>query len=96
MGLSFSVPQGVKFPSILKNVLEEVKNNIGCKVLPHGNLEKWDVQFQGALLLNFVLTGRIYEDNANAHANIGYEQFTNVVIKTIIEKKEGVVFLMWE
>ncbi|RHN61540.1 putative uracil-DNA glycosylase [Medicago truncatula] len=93
MGLSFSVPRGVQFPSTLKNVLKEVKNDLDCKVLRHGNLEKWALQ--GVLLLNAVLTGRINENNANAHANIGWEQFTDAVIKTISEKKEGLVFLLW-
>jgi len=46
MGLSFAVPQarGVKFPSILKNLLKEVKKDIGCKLPSHGNLEKWALQ----------------------------------------------------
>jgi len=44
MGLSFSAPKGVKFPSILKNVLKEVKDDNGCKILRHGNLEKWAMQ----------------------------------------------------
>ncbi|RHN61542.1 putative uracil-DNA glycosylase [Medicago truncatula] len=93
MGLSYSVPEGVKVPSILKNVFKELKKDIGCSIPSHGNLEKWALQ--GVLLLNAVLTGRKNEDNLNSHANIGWEQFTDVVIKTISEKKEGVVFLMW-
>jgi len=44
MGLSYSVPEGVKVPSILKNVFKELKKDIGCSVPSHGNLEKWALQ----------------------------------------------------
>ena len=44
MGLSFSVPEGVKVPSSLVNIFKELKEDLGCSVPPHGNLEKWAVQ----------------------------------------------------
>ncbi|KAK2381439.1 uracil-DNA glycosylase [Trifolium repens] len=91
MGLSFSVPEGVKVPSSLVNIFKELKQDLGCSVPSHGNLEKWAVQ--GVLLLNAVLTVRKHQ--ANSHAKKGWEQFTDAVIKTISQKKEGVVFLLW-
>ncbi|KAI4357011.1 hypothetical protein L6164_000990 [Bauhinia variegata] len=91
MGLSFSVPNGVKVPSSLVNIFKELKQDLGCSVPSHGNLEKWAVQ--GILLLNAVLTVRKHQ--ANSHAKKGWEQFTDAVIKTISQKKEGVVFLLW-
>ncbi|KAF4348605.1 hypothetical protein G4B88_024083, partial [Cannabis sativa] len=91
MGLSFSVPEGVKIPSSLLNIFKELKQDLGCSVPSHGNLEKWAVQ--GVLLLNAVLTVRNHQ--ANSHAKKGWEQFTDAVIKTISQKKEGVVFLLW-
>ncbi|KAH9658845.1 Uracil-DNA glycosylase [Citrus sinensis] len=56
MGLSFSVPEGVKIPSSLANIFKEIHQDVGCRLPSHGNLEKWAVQ--GVLLLNTVLTGR--------------------------------------
>ncbi|TKY67710.1 Uracil-DNA glycosylase [Spatholobus suberectus] len=91
MGLSFSVPEGVKIPSSLVNLFKELHQDLGCSIPPHGNLQKWAVQ--GVLLLNAVLTVRKHQ--ANSHAKKGWEQFTDAVIKTISQKKEGVVFLLW-
>ncbi|KAJ6899901.1 hypothetical protein NC652_026142 [Populus alba x Populus x berolinensis] len=91
MGLSFSVPQGVKAPSSLVNIFKELKQDLGCTIPSHGNLEKWSIQ--GVLLLNTVLTVRNHQ--ANSHSKKGWEHFTDAVIKTISQKKEGVVFLLW-
>ncbi|GMH07084.1 hypothetical protein Nepgr_008924 [Nepenthes gracilis] len=91
MGLAFSVPEGVKIPSSLVNIFKELQQDLGCSIPSHGNLEKWAVQ--GVLLLNTVLTVRSH--NANSHAKKGWEQFTDAVIRTISEKKRGVVFLLW-
>lgn len=91
MGLSFSVPEGVKIPSSLANIFKEIHQDVGCRLPSHGNLEKWAVQ--GVLLLNTVLTVRRHQ--ANSHAKKGWEQFTDAVIKAISDKKEGVVFLLW-
>ncbi|KAL6565761.1 hypothetical protein OROHE_004816 [Orobanche hederae] len=91
MGLSFSVPGGVKLPSSLVNIFKELHQDVGCSIPSHGNLERWAVQ--GVLLLNAVLTVRNHQ--ANSHAKKGWEQFTDAVIKTISEKKRGVVFLLW-
>lgn len=44
MGLSFSVPEGVKVPSSLVNIFKELKQDVGCSIPSHGNLEKWAVQ----------------------------------------------------
>ncbi|XP_039059920.1 uracil-DNA glycosylase, mitochondrial-like [Hibiscus syriacus] len=92
MGLSFSVPEGVKIPSSLVNIFKELKQDLGCSIPSHGNPEKWAVQ--GVLLLNTVLPVRKHQ--ANSHAKKGWEVFTDAVIKTISQKKEGVVFLLWE
>ncbi|CAL0329323.1 unnamed protein product [Lupinus luteus] len=107
MGLSFSVPEGVKVPSSLANIFKELRKDLGCSIPPHGNLQKWAVQ--GVLLLNAVLTvvlnwyhatsfsflNSVRKHEANSHAKKGWEQFTDTVIKTISQKKEGVVFLLW-
>lgn len=91
MGLSFSVPNGVKVPSSLANIYKEIKQDLDCSTPSNGNLEKWAVQ--GVLLLNAVLTVR--KSQANCHAGKGWEQFTDAVIRAISQKKTGVVFILW-
>ncbi|XP_010935478.1 uracil-DNA glycosylase, mitochondrial isoform X2 [Elaeis guineensis] len=91
MGLAFSVPEGIKMPSSLVNIFKELQDDVGCSVPSNGNLERWAVQ--GVLLLNTVLTVRNHQ--ANSHAKKGWEPFTDAVIRTISQKKSGVVFLLW-
>ncbi|CAN8258863.1 unnamed protein product [Cochlearia groenlandica] len=91
MGLSFSVPEGVKLPSSLLNVFKELHKDVGCSIPRQGDLNKWAVQ--GVLLLNAVLTVR--SKQPNSHAKKGWEQFTDAVIQSISQQREGVVFLLW-
>ncbi|XP_068646142.1 uracil-DNA glycosylase, mitochondrial [Aristolochia californica] len=91
MGLSFSVPEGVKIPSSLLNIFKEIQKDVGCSIPSHGNLERWAVQ--GVLLLNTVLTVRHHQPNS--HTKKGWEMFTDATIRTISQKKTGVVFLLW-
>lgn len=44
MGLSFSVPEGIKIPSSLVNIFKELREDVGCKIPSHGNLERWAIQ----------------------------------------------------
>ena len=90
-GLSFSVPDGVPPPPSLVNIFKEINNDLGIPVPKKGNLEKW--ANQGVLLLNATLT--VQANTAGSHQGKGWEKFTDAVIKTISEKKKGVVFLLW-
>jgi uracil-DNA glycosylase len=90
-GLCFSVPQGIKPPPSLVNIFKEINADLGIPIPKHGNLESWAKQ--GVLLLNATLTVRANE--AGSHQGKGWEIFTDSVIKTISDKKEGVVFLLW-
>lgn len=91
MGLSFSVPDGVKPPPSLVNIYKELHNDIGMHIPSTGNLTKWAKQ--GVFLLNAILTVRANEPAS--HAKIGWMDFTDAVIKKISSEKEGVVFLLW-
>lgn len=92
MGLSFSVPKGVRIPASLRNVFKELESDIeGFNIPNHGDLSKWAEQ--GVLLLNASLT--VEHRSAGSHAKIGWQRFTDAVIKTISEQREGVVFLLW-
>lgn len=90
-GLSFSVPNEVKTPPSLVNIFKEIDRDLGIKNYGNGNLTKWAKQ--GVLLLNSTLTVR--KDEAGSHQNKGWEEFTDKVISTISELKEGVIFLLW-
>ncbi|WP_118193108.1 uracil-DNA glycosylase [Albibacterium indicum] len=91
-GLAFSVQKQVEIPPSLRNIYLAIKNDYPDFTIPsHGNLSYWAEQ--GVLLLNTVLTVR--EGLAGSHHGNGWEQFTDCVIKTISEKKENVIFLLW-
>lgn len=90
-GLSFSVPENVPMPPSLKNIYKEIVDDVGGTMPTHGNLEHWAKQ--GVLLLNATLTVRAR--TAGSHQNKGWEQFTDAVIRTISDKKENVVFILW-
>lgn len=91
MGLCFSVPRGVKTPPSLVNIYKEIKNSLGIAPPPHGDLSDWAKQ--GVLLLNAMLT--VEAKKPASHQKIGWQTFTDAVIRTISEQKEGVVFLLW-
>ncbi len=90
-GLSFSVPDSVSIPPSLKNIYKELKSDIGKEIPNHGNLEDWAKQ--GVLLLNSSLT--VEEQKPGSHLGLGWEIFTDSVIKTISDEKTHVVFLLW-
>lgn len=91
MGLSFSVPDGVKIPPSLVNIYKELNKDIGMPIPITGNLTKWAQQ--GVLLLNAVLTVRANEPAS--HSKIGWMDFTNDVIEIISQQKTNVVFILW-
>lgn len=90
-GLSFSVPDGIKFPPSLVNIFKELYTDLGIEPPGSGCLNRWAAQ--GVFLLNAVLTVRAGE--AASHSKIGWTEFTDAVIKKISDKKSGVVFLLW-
>ena len=90
MGLSFSVRKGVRTPPSLRNIFKELNDDLGI-VRDNTDLSDWAKQ--GVFLLNTVLT--VEKDKANSHKDIGWEIFTDYVIKQINDKLENVVFILW-
>ena len=90
-GLCFSVQDGIPHPPSLINIFKEIETDLGKPYPQSGNLEHW--ADQGVLLLNATLTVRAHM--AGSHQRKGWEAFTDSVIKTISDQKEGVVFLLW-
>ncbi len=90
-GLSFSVNDGIIFPPSLKNIFQEIKNNLGVAPLPSGDLSRWAAQ--GVLMLNSVLT--VLAGKPASHAGIGWESFTDAVIQTLNIKRTHIVYMLW-
>ena len=91
MGLCFSVPQGVPAPPSLKNIFKEIESDLGVRMSGSPDLTPW--ARQGVLLLNAVLTVRAGEPTS--HSGLGWQTFTDAVIRTVSERRDGVVFLLW-
>ncbi|HLP93942.1 MAG TPA: uracil-DNA glycosylase [Saprospiraceae bacterium] len=91
MGLCFSVPRGIKTPPSLINIYKEIKNSLGIDPPAHGDLSSWTEQ--GVLLLNAMLT--VEARKPASHQKIGWQTFTDAVIRTVSEQKNGVVFMLW-
>ena len=90
-GLSFSVPHGVPAPPSLKNIYKEIETDLGVTIRKDGSLEGWAKQ--GVFLLNAILT--VEAGRAASHAGFGWATFTDAVIRTLSERREGLVFLLW-
>jgi uracil-DNA glycosylase len=91
-GLSFSVQDGIKPPPSLKNIYKELEGDLDYFKKPeHGNLTSWAKQ--GVLLLNATLT--VKASTPGSHQKKGWENFTDVVIKTLSDKKENLIFILW-
>lgn len=90
-GLAFSVRKGIQLPPSLRNIYKEIENEFGCKMSDSGDLTNWAKQ--GVLLLNATLT--VEQAKAGSHQGKGWEIFTDKIIKTVNEKCDGVVFMLW-
>ena len=90
-GLSFSVQKGIKLPPSLRNIYKELYNDLGIIPSKDGDLTKWAKE--GVLLLNASLT--VKKDMPNSHAKIGWEPFTNYVIRKLNSSEKPIVFILW-
>lgn len=97
-GLSFSVKPGVRLPPSLRNIFQEIQDDLGTSVTPprqfpvnRGCLNGWAKQ--GVLLLNSVLT--VVAGRSGSHQGYGWEKFTDQIVKIVNEQREQVVFLLW-
>lgn len=91
MGLCFSVPKNIPVPASLKNIYKELHRDLGIVIPDHGDLSDWAAQ--GVFLLNSILT--VEENSAASHGRIGWQIFTDAVIKILSDKKHGLIFLLW-
>ncbi len=91
MGLSFSVPPGVRIPPSLRNIYKELVADLGGGMPASGDLTHWAEQ--GVLLLNSLLT--VEMDKAGSHGKLGWQAITDALIDAVNQQNPGCVFLLW-
>ena len=89
--LSFSVQDNVKIPPSLQNIYKELYSDLGIPPKNTGNLTGWAKE--GVLLLNSTLT--VEKDKANSHQGLGWQYFTDYVIKVLNLSEKPIVFILW-
>ncbi len=90
-GLAFSTPSNIQNPPSMQNILKEINEDIGSSQCNDGDLTPWAKQ--GVLLINTILT--VEHNQPKSHHKLGWEIFTDNIIKHISEHKEGIIFLLW-
>lgn len=90
-GLCFSVNDSVPIPPSLQNIYKELFSDVGVPPASSGNLQRW--ADQGVLLLNATLT--VQAGKPGSHQGHGWEEFTDAAIRTLAERREHLVFLLW-
>ena len=90
-GLAFSVCDECKVPPSLQNIFKELHDDLGCEIVKNGNLTKWAEQ--GVLLINSVLT--VVKSKPTSHNGLGWEIFTDSIIKKLSQNYKNIVFVLW-
>jgi len=91
MGLCFSVPRQIPIPASLRNIYKELHRDLGIQAPNHGDLTSWTDQ--GVFMLNAILT--VEKNLAGSHSKIGWQLFTDAVIKKLSDQNRGIIFLLW-
>jgi uracil-DNA glycosylase len=90
-GLSFSVQEWIRNPPSLVNIFKEIQRDLTIPVPKNGDLTRWAEQ--GVLLLNTTLT--VCAGQPMSHAGKWWETFTDSVIRTLSDKRDFLIFLLW-
>ncbi|WP_051961818.1 uracil-DNA glycosylase [Methylobacter sp. BBA5.1] len=91
MGLSFSVPKGIKIPPSLRNIFKELNQDVGYPAPDHGDLTAW--ADRGVLLLNRMLS--VQKDKPGSHSKLGWQQVTEALVSALSQQHSGIVFILW-
>ena len=89
-GLSFSV-LCEKLPPSLKNIYKELYDDLNIKPISSGDLTCWAKE--GVLLLNSILT--VKKDSPLSHKDLGWQYFTDEIIKRLEQKDDVIVYILW-
>ena len=98
-GLAFSVPDGLKRPPSLRNILQEVEREYPtdhAELVLASNLLKNDLSpwvQQGVLLLNTCLT--VEDGQPASHARAGWEIVTDALMTEVARDPSPKVFMLW-
>ena len=90
-GLAFSVPAGVRLPPSLRNILAELRVDLGMPAPSSGDLSPW--ARRGVLLLNSVLT--VEAGRPASHAGFGWQPLVRALLRAVIARPQPSVFLLW-
>lgn len=90
-GYSFSVPSQVRIPPSLQNIYKELSAEYQVPVYRTGNLSDWAAQ--GVLLLNSIMT--VEQGKPLSHSKIGWQKFTDDLIRVLNKQDQPIVFLLW-
>ena len=91
MGLSFSVPMGVKIPPSLRNIFKELESDLQIDAHHHGDLTNW--ASEGVLLLNTILT--VSDSSPLSYQKLGWERFVEKILTVLSNRNPFVVFILW-
>ncbi len=91
MGMSFSVPKGIKIPPSLRNIFKELNQDVGYPAPDHGDLTAW--ADRGVLLLNRMLS--VHKDKPGSHSKLGWQQVTEALVSALSQQHSGIVFILW-
>ncbi|MCB0642289.1 MAG: uracil-DNA glycosylase, partial [Phaeodactylibacter sp.] len=91
MCLSFSVPKSVRIPPSLRNIYKELQTDLNLQMPSHGDLTHWAER--GVFLLNAMLT--VERNKPRSHHKVGWQNFTDAVIRVLSKEREHLVFLLW-
>ena len=90
-GLCFSVPKNIKIPPSLVNIFKALQADLNITLSMQGDLTSW--ANQGVLLLNTSLS--VAHKSPGSHSKVGWQIFTDHIIKTVSDNRPFVVFLLW-
>lgn len=93
-GLAFSVPEGVRVPPSLRNILKEVERDVYGGAPPpsiSSDLTRW--ARQGVLLLNTVFS--VAAGRAHSHASVGWQTLTSAVLEALAAGGRPLAVLLW-
>lgn len=88
IGAAFAIAEGEKLPPSLRNIYKEIKSDTGKEAKDLKEMQK-----QGVMLLNTILT--VEEGAPLSHQNIGWESFTDAILRLLWERDKKIVFLLW-
>jgi uracil-DNA glycosylase len=91
-GLAFSAGNGARAtPASLRNILNELRADLGVEPPPRGDLTQWAKN--GVLLLNAALT--VEAGKAAAHMKWPWREVTREAVSAVSRTRPGVAFLLW-